>query len=124
MSDARPRSVEQDEVCEDEDEIDVQLRSPVEVRTRILILATVLRRLALESPSVDDGGDLSAEAFDEREWLREQDLARQLTPGEAMLLDSPPGSISAEAVSEASWQGESLVVLGWAIHALSMPQVD
>ena len=41
----------------DQDEIDVHLRSPVEVRTRIVILAAVLRRLALENPAVDDGGD-------------------------------------------------------------------
>jgi len=123
MSDARPRSVEQDEVCEDEDEIDVQLRSPVEVRTRILILAAVLRRLALESPSVDDGGDLSAEAFDEREWLREKDLVSELTPGEAALLDSQPRSVAPEAVSEASWEVESLVALGWAVGTLPLPPV-
>src|SRR3954468_11982613 len=121
MSDARPRDDEQDEVYGDGDEIDVQLRSPVEVRTRVLILAAVLRRLALENPAVDDGGDLSAEAFDEREWLREQDLDRRLTPGEAALLDSHPGSVAPEVASHASWEGEALVALGWAVGVLAMP---
>lgn len=107
----------------DEDEIDVELRSPVEVRTRVLILAAVLRRLALENLSIGERGDLSAEAFDEREWLREQDLACEITPGEAALLGSPLGSIPPEVVSEATWQGEALVALGWAVGALAMPLV-
>jgi hypothetical protein len=123
MSNARPRDAEQHDVHGDEDEIDVELRSPVEVRTRLLILAAVLRRLALEYPSVDDSSDLSAEAFDEREWLREQDLLSELTPGEAALLDSQPGLVAPEAVSEASWQSEALVMLGWAVDALALPLV-
>jgi hypothetical protein len=121
MSDARPRDVEQDEVYGDEDEIDVHLRSPVEVRTRIVILAAVLRRMSLENPAFGDGGELSAEAFDEREWLREQELTGQLTPREALLLDSPLGSVAPEVGSEASWESESLVALGWAVGALAMP---
>jgi hypothetical protein len=123
MSEARRGNVEHHQEHADEDEIDVELRSPVEVRTRVLILAAVLRRLALEDSSVDDGGELSAEAFDEREWLREQDLAGELTPREATLLDSPPGSVAPEAVSEASWDGEALAALGWAVGALAMPPV-
>src|SRR3954471_6238548 len=123
MSDVRPRVVEQHEVYGDEDEIDVHLRSPVEVRTRIVILAAVLRRLSLEDPAFEDGGELSAEAFDEREWLREQDLTSQLTPREAILLESPPGSVTPEAVSEVSWEGESLIALGWAVGALALPPI-
>jgi hypothetical protein len=123
MSNARPRDAEQHVVHEDEDEIDVELRSPVEVRTRVLILAALLRRLALENPSIDDGSDLSAEAFDEREWLRGQDLTGELTPREAALLDSQPGSVAPEAVSEVSWQSEALVTLGWAVGALALPPV-
>src|SRR5918997_6506956 len=110
-SDEPSRDAERDEIYQDQDEIDVELRSPGEVRTRILILATVLRRLALENAAVADVGDVSAEAFDEREWLREQGLERELTLGEAALLDSPLGSVAPEAVGEASWQAEALVVL-------------
>ena len=115
--------MEQDQVSGDQDEIDIQLRSPEEVRTRVLILATVLRRVALEDAAADDGGDLSAEAFDEREWLREHGLAGELTAEEAAVLDSPLGSVASEAISEASWWGEALVPLGWAIGALVMPPV-
>jgi hypothetical protein len=114
---------ERDDTHDDLDEIDLELRSPVEIRTRILILASILRRLSLEDAAIEDGGDVSAEAFDEREWLREQGLAGKLTAGEAELIDGPPGTAGPEAISEASWQGEALVVLGWAIGALDMPPV-
>src|SRR5918995_4618699 len=123
MSDARRRELKRDESVAEQDEIDLELRSPVEIRTRILILASVLRRLSLEDRTIEDGSDAIAEAFDEREWLREQGLAARLTADEAALLNSPPGSVAREAISEASWQGEALVVLGWAIGAHEIPPV-
>ena len=123
MSDPSSRDAEQTYTFDDHDEIDVQLRYSVDIGTRILILAAVLRRLALEDAPVDNGFDVSAEAFDEREWLREQGLVGELTASEAALLDSPPGSIAPDAIGEASWQGEALVALGWAIGAVDMPPV-
>src|SRR5687767_8281927 len=123
MSDARQSHLEPDEAVAEQDEIALELRSPVEVRTRILILSSFLRRLSLEDRTNGDGSDASAEAFDEREWLREQGLAGRLTGNEAALLDSPPGAVAREAISEASWQGEALVVLGWAIGVHEMPPV-
>jgi hypothetical protein len=108
----------------DPDEIDVELRTPVEVRARILVLSAVMRRLALENASLDDEDDQLAGAFDEREWLRDQGLARHLTAGEAALLDSAPGSIAPDVMLEASWQGEALVALAWAIGAAHMPPID
>src|SRR5215211_5649887 len=123
MSDASPGHLKRDEVHGDQDEIDVELRSPIEVRTRILILASVLRRLALENPTVDDVSDLSAEAFDEREWLRAQDLTGELTPMEAALLGSALGAVAPEVLSSASWEGEALVALGWAVGIAGMPPV-
>jgi hypothetical protein len=124
MSDAPPRHVERTDPLGEQDEINVELRFPVEIRTRILILATVLRRLALETAPINGDGNPIAEAFDEREWLRDQGLALELTPREAALLDSPVGSIAPEATIEISWQGEALVVLGWAIGAVDMPPVE
>jgi hypothetical protein len=123
MSDGQLSEFELVETDVDQEEIDVELRSPVEIRTRILILAAVLRRLSLEDTAADAGSDAPAEAFDEREWLREQGLAGELTADEAALLDSPLGSVALEAIGEASWQGESLAVLGWAIGAHDMPPV-
>jgi hypothetical protein len=124
MSDAPPRDEGLVRASGEPDEIDVELRSPVDIRTRILILATLLRRLALEAAPLDGDGEPIAEAFDEREWLREHGLAFELTPREAALLDSPLGSIAPAATIEASWQGEPLVVLGWVIGAGDTPPVN
>jgi hypothetical protein len=107
-----------------QDEIDVELRAPAEVRVRILVLSAILRRLALESDPADDAGDQLGDAFDEREWLRDQGLAGELTPQEATLLSSPPGTLASDAIGEASWQGEALSALAWAIGAVEMPPVD
>jgi hypothetical protein len=124
MSDAPLSDVELDEEQGEHDEIDVELRSPNEVRARILILTTVLRRLALENADVEDSDDFSAEAFDQREWLRELGLASELSVREAALLESPLGTIGPEAIIEASWQGEALMALAWAISAVEMPPLD
>src|SRR5829696_925359 len=101
--------------------MDVDLRTPVEIRARILIVSAIFRRLALENAPLDEEEDPLADAFDEREWLREQGLARQLTARETALLDSPLGSIAPELTIEASWQGEALSALAWAVDAMPMP---
>jgi Domain of unknown function (DUF4272) len=106
------------------DEIDVELRTPEEVRVRILILSSIMRRLTLENASPDSEGDSLADAFDEREWLRDQHLASQLTVREAAFLDSPLGCVAPEVIMEVSWQGEALVALAWAISASDLPPVD
>jgi hypothetical protein len=123
MSDAEQWDLKRAEAVAEQDEIDLELRSPVEIRTRILLLASLFRRLSREDRTDGDGSDATAEAFDEREWLREHDLSGRLTADEAALLDSPPGSVAREAISEASWQGEAFVALGWAIGAYDMPPV-
>jgi hypothetical protein len=107
-----------------QDEIDVELRTPPEVRARILVLSAILRRLAIENAPPEDAGDRLGDAFDEREWLREHGLAGELTSWEAALLSSSPGTLPQDAIVEASWQGEALVALAWAIGALDMPPVD
>jgi hypothetical protein len=108
----------------DVDEIDVELRAPREVRARVLILSSILRRLALENAPLDVEADSLADAFDEREWLRDQDLAGQLIARETAFLDSPLRSIAPEVTREVSWQGEALAALAWAISASDMPPVD
>jgi hypothetical protein len=108
----------------DSDEIDVELRSPAEARSRILVLSAIFRRLALENALLDEEDDPLADVFDEREWLRDQDLAMHLTAWEAALLDRPLGSIAPEVIMGASWQGEALVALAWAIGAVEMPPID
>jgi len=124
MSDPPQRNFDPDEILEDQDEIDVELRSPAEVRTRILILSAVLRRLTLENATAAEGSDPTAEAFDEREWLREIGLTSELTPEDAVLLNSPLGTLAPEAIIEASWRGEALSALAWAIDIVDLPPFD
>jgi hypothetical protein len=107
----------------DLDEIDVELRAPQEVRARILILSSVLRRLALETAPRGGEDEPDAHAFDEREWVRDQGLSSQLTEREAATLDSPLGSVAPGAIAEVSWQGEALVALAWAVGLLDMPPI-
>jgi hypothetical protein len=108
----------------DPGEIDIELRTPEDVRARILILSAILRRLTLETAPQDGKGDLLADAFDEREWLRDQGLQHHLTARELALLDSPLGSIAAEVITEVSWQAEALVALAWAVGIRDMPPLD
>jgi hypothetical protein len=108
----------------DEDEIDVELRTREEVRARVVILASILRRVMLEDVTPDADYDPLADAFDEREWLFDQGLASQLTASEAAFLDSPLGSIASEAIQEISWQGEALAALAWAAGVRDMPPID
>jgi hypothetical protein len=117
------RYPERDDWDSDQDEIDIEIRSSIEVRTRILILAAVLRRLALEGAPLEGDSEPIADAFDEREWLREQGLSQDLSPGEAGLLDIALGSVAPEAIIDTSWQGEALVTLSWAIRALDLPPI-
>ena len=112
------------EVRVDEVEIDVEVRTAEEVRARVVILASILRRLALEDATQDGEGDPHAEAFDEREWLRDQGLTSQLTAREAAFLDSPLGSITLNAILDFSWQGEALAALAWAVGVRDMPPID
>jgi hypothetical protein len=123
MSNPGARNPKRDDMDLDQDEIDIEIRSSVEVRIRILILAAVLRRLVLEEASRGGDSEPIGEAFDERAWLREQGLSGNLTPGEEALLDNPLGSVAPEVIIESSWQGEAVVALSWAIHALDMPPI-
>jgi len=124
MSDLHPGIPERDGVLGDDEEIDIELRTPAEARARILILAAVLRRLALEDALPDPAGELLGDAFDERAWLQDQGLAGDLTPRESALLDRPVGSSAQEEIAEASWQGEALTALAWAVGVGDMPPVD
>jgi hypothetical protein len=124
MFDLPPSIPEWDDILAHEGEIDVDVRTPAKVRVRILILAAVLRRLALEDSRTDAAGELLADAFDERAWLQDQGLAGDLTPREAALLESAVGSFTPEEIAEVSWQGEAMTTLAWAIGAVAKPPVD
>jgi hypothetical protein len=99
---------------DEHDEIEINLRQPREVAKRIIVLGTVLRRLALEHADRDSEGDAAEEAFDLRAWLSEQELDAALTLRESDLLAAPVGTLDPGAVAETSWQGEGLAAIAWA----------
>jgi hypothetical protein len=105
----------------DEDEIEITLRQPAEVAARAIVLASLLRRLALEDVSASDADHARNEAFDLREWLREQGLTAALTPEETVPFDLQVGQLAASARTETSWQAEGLAVLIWALGAGPTP---
>ena len=98
-----------------DDEIDITLRQPREAAERIIVLGSILRRLALEHVDRDSDGDAAEEVFDLRAWLSEQGLDVTLTARESELLASPVGRLDPAAVAEASWQSEGLAALSWAV---------
>jgi hypothetical protein len=104
-----------------DDEIDITLRPPADVGARIIILATLLRRLSLEDIAPSDPDEAASEAFDLREWLRDQGLTQLLTPREAEILALPPGQVPPADMTELSWQGEALAALSWAAQLGPLP---
>src|SRR6478672_11104473 len=98
------------------DELEISLRAPAEAAARTIVLASLVRRLALE-PGVGDAGDEAvAEAFDLRAWLTGEGLDAAMTPREAELFKRPPGSLTPDEIAGSSWQGEALAVLAWALE--------
>jgi Domain of unknown function (DUF4272) len=117
-----PRPVEKARRPVAEDEIDIELRPAHEVAARVIVLATVLRRLALERG--DDSDDARGDAFDLREWLREQNLVSAATMRELALLNHPVESLAPDEIAEWSWQGIGFVTLAWALGLSELPPVD
>jgi hypothetical protein len=98
-----------------EDEIDVTIRPAREVAARAIVLATVLRRLALERGK-DQADEAEAEAFDLREWLRDYGLLDAATVHERELLATPTGSVSDVELAAWSWQGAALEPIFWSLR--------
>lgn len=97
-----------------DDELDIELRPATAVAARAIIVAAVLHRLAMER--AETATDEADEAFDLREWLREQRLLDLAAPDERELLERTAGSLTHEEVSRWSWQGEALAALAWALQ--------
>lgn len=100
----------------DDDELDIELRSPAEVAARCIVLACLVRRLSIEalaSGGKDDG--LAGEAFDVRAWLQTERLWSGLEPSETAFLDRPLGELTDDEMATIAWQAEGLASLGWAL---------
>lgn len=115
MSDAYADPVRMSDAV-DEDFVEVDLRSPLQVAERCIILAALIRRLWIESSvALPEPGDWSAEAFDLREWLRVEGLWNSLTTPEMDFLELPLGDATDDQIAVVAWQAEGLSTLGWAL---------
>ncbi len=96
------------------DEIEIVLRPARTVATRLIALAAVVRRLAIESAvdlAPDD--DAETERLDLALWLREQDVWQELTGEERETVETITGDLNVEQRVDATWAAEALATLGW-----------
>lgn len=120
----------------DDDSIDINLRSASEVGARMVVLAAIIRRAAIEMPLDEDEENEDeeldtpeGERFDLITALTSGPLAGASTAGERAFVTAPLGSIGERDALEASWQVEALAALAAASiprHAMPEPwkQVD
>lgn len=92
------------------------------VMARAMVLATVACRGSIEQ----DAGSDEAEALREDlpAWLEHAGALREAEPGELALLNSPLGAVAPQAAIDASWRGEGLAVLAWALGRFELPPHD
>ena len=101
----------------DNNYVEIELRPPREVAERCIVLASLIRRLWIESSfALTDPGDWSAEAFDLREWLRAEGLWNSLTTSETDFLQRSVGDASKDEIAVVARQAEGLATLGWALE--------
>ncbi len=107
---------------EGDDYPDPEPPSPQRIARRGLVLAAVVCRSALE----DSAGDPKAEAFrrDVVAWLDAAGAVAEAEPGEASRLQAPLGTLTERQVIDASWRGEGLGVLAWALGRCELPAYD
>jgi hypothetical protein len=105
----------------DEDSIDIELRPSAAVAERCIILASLVRKLWIESSfTTNEPGDWSAEAFDLREWLKGEGIWKGLTRSEEDFLQRPAGELTEDDIAGIAWQAEGLVTLGWALRLTNL----
>lgn len=107
-----------------DDEIEIELRPPAEVARRVIVLATLLRRIALEDAASVDAREAEGEAFDLREWLQGEGLRSAATEREAVILAAPVGRLQSATCIEISWQGEAMAALLWVLGRAPAPLPD
>lgn len=100
-----------DQDGEDDDTLEIVLRLPAEVAARLIALATVVRRCALE---LDPTGDAEGDRFDLAAWLREERVTPVLTPDELRIVETRVGALDRDVAEDGSWRIESVAVLAWA----------
>ncbi len=107
-----------------DDELDIELRSPADIATRCIILASLIRRLSIESLANEQRDDeLAGEAFDLPAWLQSEDLWDRVGKAEAAFLEQPLGSLSDDQMATVAWQAEGLASLGWSLGLADLPPI-
>ena len=94
-----------------DDTLEIVLRPPAEVAARLIALATIVRRCALE---LDPTGDAEGDRFDLAAWLREERVTPLLTAGELRIVETRVGGLARDVAEDGSWRVESVAVLAWA----------
>jgi hypothetical protein len=106
----------------DEDYVEIELRPAQEVSERCILIAALIRRLWIESSFASrEPGDWSAEAFDLREWLRDEGAWKSLTSSERDFLQREVGDATQDQIAGVAWQAEGLTTLGWALDLVELP---
>ena len=100
-----------DQSDDDDDSLEITLRPAAEVAARLIALATVVRRAALE---LDPSGDAEGERFDLAAWLREEHVTPLMTDEERRLVETRVGGLDRDVAEDASWRIESVAVMAWA----------
>jgi Domain of unknown function (DUF4272) len=97
--------------------------SPRRVAARAMVLATVVARAYLETQLADIP---NANAIHEslHAFLNGLGIAAGLEPHEHAFLEAPLGGLAPQSVIDASWRGEGLTVLAWAMNRLELPAYD
>ena len=101
----------------DNEFLEITLRSAAEVAGRLIALAAVVRRCALE---LDPVGDAEGDRFDLAAWLREEHLAGLLTADEQRLIGTRVGGLAPEVAEDGSWRIEAVAALAWAGGIIDM----
>jgi hypothetical protein len=86
------------------------------------VLSAVVCRSGIES----DAGNKDAERFREGvlNWLFDLGLSDEIEKEEYELLISPLGTLERRKVIDASWRGEGMAVLAWALNKAELPPHD
>jgi len=120
----------------DPDEIDIQLRTPVEVGHRMIALNAVSHLVGTaaedsEADSMDEEEDddkltdaTSGERFDWLTWLTQEGVLDALSLAERALLTRAPDLDSPEDLDEEGTAAEALGALAWAVQRSELTVLD
>jgi hypothetical protein len=92
------------------------------VARRALALAAVVCRSGIEPEA--DNPEVEEFRSGLLEWLSAVGVADELEPEERAILEAPAGTLSPQESINASWRGEGLVVLAWALGRYELPSYD